>query len=373
MRAVEPYFGGSHRDFLVGLAKYSSHRFTLHTLPGRHWSWRMQGGALALARRATEPGEEMPQLLFCSSMLDLPLYQALTYPVTGRIPTIIYFHENQLTYPLPEGSWRDLGYGWKNVMSAVAADRVLFNSAYHRRDFLSALDALIGRLPDCVSPQLVEEIEAKSAVLPLGCDLRRLDAFRPSGYSSLWKKDAEPLVLWNHRWEPDKAPDEVASALLVLAKEGLSFRVALAGANQGSPPAGFLALKEQLGRRVVHWGKVESLEEYARLLWEADIVVSAARHEFFGQAVVEAIYCGCRPVLPARLSYPEIVPREAHSFVLYEEGGLTDALRRALCEGRPWSVDWQRTWVARFDWGSIVPRYDEEMWRIWERTNIQRV
>jgi hypothetical protein len=91
--------------------------------------------------------------------------------------------------------------------------------------------------------------------------------------------------------------------------------------------------------------------------------------KFFGQAIVEAIYCGCRPVLPRRLSYPELIPKEAHDLALYDEGDLVPALRRALSEGRPWSLDWQRTWVSRFDWGSMVAHYDEEIWRAFEQAD----
>jgi hypothetical protein len=71
------------------------------------------------------------------------------------------------------------------------------------------------------------------------------------------------------------------------------------------------------------------------------------------------VYCGCRPVLPRRLSYPEIIPREAHDEVLYDPGEAMTALRRALAEPRAWSEDWQRTWVARFDWGSVSYRHDQ--------------
>ncbi len=56
--------------------------------------------------------------------------------------------------------------------------------------------------------------------------------------------------------------------------------------------------------------------------------------------------------------------------MLYEEGRLVPALRAALQRGREWSEDWQRTWVARFDWGSIARKYDEEIWRLWERSPV---
>ncbi len=103
--------------------------------------------------------------------------------------------------------------------------------------------------------------------------------------------------------------------------------------------------------------------DYAALLWAGDVVVSTAIHEFFGVAVLEAVYCGCRPVLPNRLSYPELIPAEAHGEVLYGEGDLVGALTRALADPHQWSEDWQRTWAARFDWGSLKTRYDETIWK----------
>jgi hypothetical protein len=55
-------------------------------------------------------------------------------------------------------------------------------------------------------------------------------------------------------------------------------------------------------------GYVESKSEYWKWLHKADWVLSTANHEFFGIAVVEALFAGCLPWLPEKLSYPELLP-----------------------------------------------------------------
>ncbi len=109
--ALEPYFGGSHRAFLEGLAAHSRHHFTLFTMPGRNWKWRMHGASLSLAEQVLEHHDSIgtrPDAFFASDMLDLGVFLAAVGPVLGRVPTILYLHENQLTYPLPPEVPRDL-------------------------------------------------------------------------------------------------------------------------------------------------------------------------------------------------------------------------------------------------------------------------
>jgi len=377
--ALEPYFGGSHKAFLQGLARHSDHDLTLFTLPGRHWKWRMHGGALSLARQTASAAAAggVPQVFFASDMLDLPFFLAAARGGLRTVPSILYFHENQLTYPLPPGVERDLGYGFKNLAGAAVAEAVFFNSRYHMQEFLSAARDLLEAMPDDVPPGLLDEIEAKSQVLPVGCDLRRFERHRSQALADAtakrWGDPADgPMLLWNQRWEYDKAPGDLFTALYGLQAAGVPFRLAMAGPNQGTPTAEFLEAKTRLAEAIVQWGRVRSEGDYASLLWASDVVVSTAIHEFFGVAVVEAVYCGCRPVLPRRLSYPEIIPAEAYGEVLYGEGELVTALTRALARPRAWSDDWQRTWVSRFDWGSMRTRYDDEIRRCWENATRAR-
>ncbi len=339
----------------------------------------MHGGAVSLGRHVgewsarqseLERGKYLPDVLFASDMLDLPVFLATARDMVAGTPAIVYFHENQLTYPLSPDVDRDLSYGFKNLTSALVAQTVLFNSAYHKREFLDACHVLFAEMPDEVPSWALEEIEAKSHVLPVGCDLRRLESQRSQAMEDAsagrWgDPQAGPLILWNQRWEYDKAPVDVFDALCALKRLGIRFRIAIAGSNQGMPSAEFLRARDELADEIVQWGRIEKVSEYASLLWAADVVVSTAYHEFFGISIVEAMYCGCRPVLPRRLSYPEIVPSEVHEDVLYGQGELVAALERALAQPRAWSEDWQRTWVARFDWGCLKNRYDEEVWRCW--------
>jgi hypothetical protein len=56
-------------------------------------------------------------------------------------------------------------------------------------------------------------------------------------------KDAR-LILWNHRWEYDKAPDLFADAILAAAEKGADFRQALLGKR--TPSSALARLRDWL-------------------------------------------------------------------------------------------------------------------------------
>jgi len=284
------------------------------------------------------------------------------------VPVALYCHENQFTYPCPPGEKRDLTYGMINWLSMLAADRVFFNSVFHLEDWFEELPRLLKHFPDYTHVHRIAEVRAKAGVLPVGCDLRRFDPVPALQGFPEPSRGSLPLILWNQRWEYDKDPETFLQALYVLAEDvlkgaGPDFRVVLAGKNSRQTAPEFEAARDRLGARVVHFGYTDEIR-YGEFLRQADLVVSTALHEFFGVAVVEAIYCGCFPVLPRRLAYPELVPLAYHEACLYEDfDGLLARLRWALAypnQARALAAE-LRLAVACFDWGEAGPRYDDAL------------
>jgi glycosyltransferase involved in cell wall biosynthesis len=146
---------------------------------------------------------------------------------------------------------------------------------------------------------------------------------------------------------------------------GHRFRLILAGEHFTEQPYEFERAFERYAERILHYGYAEDFTEYSRLLHRADIVVSTAIHEFFGIATMEAIYCGCHPLLPARLSYPELIPDTLHrpllhAPILYEsEDDLFHILARVL-QGmdRPLPVSTLRAIPEPLDWSRQIAAYD---------------
>ena len=360
---VSPYHGGSHQAWAEGYQKYSRHDFHLLALPARYWKWRIHGGAVTLAREFSATDFE-PDIILATDMLDLSTFLSLTRDRTSRVPAVLYMHENQLTYPLPDDPQtgpmrrqrgeRDLHYAFVNYASMLAASRVVFNSEFHRRSLLEALPRFLSHFPEFREPSSIGEIQARSCVLPVGLDVAELESARHT-------RDAEPpLLLWNQRWEYDKNPEELFKLLLELADEGIPFEVALCGQTFQIQPEVLDLTVCKLGKRVIHRGYADT-DHYKRLLWEAHLTVSTALHEFFGVSILEAAVCETLPLLPSRLSYPEILPLEFHGPCLYaSHDELVNKLRWALTN--PAAILETARALAKqirvYDWQVCAPSYD---------------
>ncbi len=362
---LEPYSTGSHAQWASGYQRHSSHQVDVLQLAGANWKWRMHGGAVTLARRFME-SSLAPDLIVATDMLDLTTFQALTRRRSASIPMAVYFHENQMSYPWSPTDRdvvhnRDKHYGFINFATALAADAVFFNSQYHLESFFEELVRLLKHFPDHNELGAVERIRERSSVLRLGMDLRRFDEH--AGGATGGDESAGPLIVWNHRWEYDKNPDEFFKAVRALADEGVPFRLAVLGENFSQVPVVFLKARDALGDRVVQFGYAESFDTYARWLHSADVMPVTSRQDFFGASVVEAVYCGCRPLLPDRLAYPELIPEKLRQKVFYSGNDeLIIRLREMLSDSTP-ANDRLRAAMLRFDWDTMAPQYD----RVFER------
>ncbi|MCD6417090.1 MAG: DUF3524 domain-containing protein [Planctomycetes bacterium] len=353
--ALEPYYGGSHRAFLDGYREASRHRIELLTMPARKWKWRMRGAAITLSRDVQDRRGEF-DLVFCSDYLDLATLRALSAEAVAGAPLVVYFHENQITYPLPPEERRDWQFAFTNLSACLAADLVLFNSRYHRDSFLAGARRLLEQMPDFVPGWVPERIRDRSEVLPVGVELESIDRQRGAAAP----REGPLTILWNHRWEYDKGAERFFEVMMELDAQGRDFRLVVLGQSFRTAPPVFERALEALRPRVALWGYLESRAEYCRALLESDVVVSTALEEFFGISVVEAAYAGCAPLLPDGLSYPELLPAEYHHACLYgEKAELKEKLIRWIERpGEARALD-LRGHMRRFGWPGVAPRLDD--------------
>jgi glycosyltransferase involved in cell wall biosynthesis len=354
---LEAFFGGSHRAFAEGLRRHSRHRIELVTLPDRFWKWRMRGAALYMAPRL--PPLERFDLILATNLLSLTDLRALLAPTD--LPAVVYFHENQLTYPVAAGDLRDVHFGFTDITTALAADEIWFNSHSHRDAFMAALPDFVQQMPDARPKWITAAIGPKTDVLYPGC---AFEPARPSPAPLAPAADAKPLIIWNHRWEFDKNPQAFFEALDALAARGRVFEVAVLGECFQDRPQCFLKARERLGPRIVQFGFAPAVADYHRWLQRGHLVVSTALQENFGFSVVEAVRHGCLPILPRRLSYPEIIPAEYHALCLYDSPAeLVDRLDHCLAHPRAYREERRKLQavMARYAWEERIADFDARL------------
>jgi len=347
---IESFYGGSHKNFMDGLIKYSRHEITPITLPSRFWKWRMRSAAMYIAEAYGHALREC-DLIIASELLNLAELKALT---GFTCPVILFFHENQIAYSTPEGDKPEVDFGLANVASALTAERCLFNSHFHRNGFDAALRQFINDIPEFVPERTHTQIMAKSLVTYMGMDL--------SGFPNREIiKNRVPVILWNHRWDFDKQPGVFFNEMYRLAEEGIDYQLVILGENFQMHPKEFIEARKRLSDRIVQYGFVESVEDYANFIMRSDVIVSTALQEYFGFAVAEAIYCYTLPLLPNRLSYPEILPPQFHQQFLYSHSeDLHLKLKHLLADYR--KLDETRAELvqafAKFDWKNRIAEFD---------------
>ncbi|KAM6178974.1 LOW QUALITY PROTEIN: tRNA-queuosine alpha-mannosyltransferase [Rhynchocyon petersi] len=494
---IEAFYGGSHKQ-LVDLLREELEECILYTLPAKKWHWRARTAALYFSQNV--PVSEHYRILFASSVLNLTELAALR-PDLGKLKKILYFHENQLVYPVKKCQERDFQYGYNQILSCLVADVVVFNSVFNMESFLTSIGKFMKLIPDHRPKDLESIIRPKCQVIyfpirfPDVCSAspelelgKRKEVFRqtcadlhsqfielmpgqrkhsvqiyrkasftpsvrfmpehktphlkrmlgltgdgdaalsvafssqkeqegaenvlktftsvsglcdtlygletaqqegldssltqmsdlnksnsaehsnsyheekkqhptlyPSGIVDRVNDHQRPLhIVWPHRWEHDKDPESFFKVLMHLKDLGLNFHVSVLGETFTDVPGIFSEAKKALGSSALHWGYLPSKDDYFQVLCMADVVISTAKHEFFGVAMLEAVYCGCYPLCPKDLVYPEIFPAE----YLYSTPEQLSKRLQNFCK-RPNIVrkHLYKGEMARFSWAALHGKF----------------
>ncbi|KAM4626180.1 tRNA-queuosine alpha-mannosyltransferase isoform 1-T2 [Discoglossus pictus] len=427
---IEAFYGGSHKQ-LMDLLQGEIEDCVLYSLPAKKWHWRARTAAMYFMQNI--PRNESYRVLFTSSVLNLAELVALR-PDLGKLKKILYFHENQLVYPVRKNQERDFQYGYNQILSCLVADIVVFNSSFNMESFLTSISKFLKMIPDhrpkdlesvirpkcqvlyfpikfpdisrflpahkifpqkltdsksegvlshcpgtslqrqnrtsnsmdsCLGSgldnQQVEENILQNTVTPpkapndlkssVGQDINEDDrhvTLNPCTTLGVIRDDQRPLhIVWPHRWEHDKDPETFFNILLKLKEKGLPFHVSVLGETFTDIPDIFPEARTTLGSSVLHWGYLPSKEDYFQTLCMADVVISTAKHEFFGVAMLEAVYCGCYPLCPKSLVYPEIFAAEYLYSTpeqlqkkLHNLCKRPDTARKHLFQGEPTRFSW---------------------------------
>ena len=340
-------------------------------LPARFFSWRIRGNAMtwAFANRAALLAKPWDAIV-ATSMVDLATLKGLV-PELAHVPTLLYFHENQFSYPVNAVVGQAV-YSIEPQMvtlyGALAANQVVFNSAHNQKSFLLGVSALLKKLPDHVPDNIIEQLKEKSRVIPVPLEpscfelAKQRVAFNNSQSSSR----QELTILWNHRWEYDKGPERLLAIVTALAQQGpnMQLRFHIVGQQFRQVPAAFAQLKAILIDQgwLGEWGFLPP-QRYHAVLASSDIVLSTALHDFQGLAVLGAVAAGCTPLLPKRVAYPDFFSVEY--LYLSEEGATyskeTSSAVKAIMAYGSGIAALNAPDITQYSWQALTQQYQNAL------------
>ena len=334
---LSAYHAQSHARWCKGLTESTDNvDWTVLSLPGRRFSWRYPGNAYSWFMTQRETLRQEYDVIVATSMVNIAVLKGL-FPNLGHTKTIVYCHENQFAYPLQHSivqrDW--LYFAIQNLYTVMTGDIILFNSDYNKQTLLQGIRTLLKKMPDFAPRAIIPEIEAKSSVLPVPIDnalfVPRKDRSTSDNYVHL---------VWNHRWEYDKGPEILLHTLDELKRLNCPFRLSLVGQQFSRRPEAFDEIKNEYLTDLLHFGFLESKEEYISLLKTADCELSTAHHDFQGLAMMDAIALGCIPFAPNRLAYPEYIPKQN----LYSTAETPEAEAHNLAKKIQHFTETRETW-----------------------------
>ncbi|XP_067328873.1 tRNA-queuosine alpha-mannosyltransferase isoform X3 [Anolis sagrei] len=317
---IEAFYGGSHKQ-LVDLLREEIEDCVLFTLPAKKWHWRARTAALYFMQNV--PPSTDYRILFASSVLNLTELVALR-PDLGKLKKVLYFHENQLTYPVQRCLERDFQYGYNQILSCLVAEIVVFNSAYNMESFLTSIGTFMKRIPDHRPKHLEQLIRPKCQVLYFPMRFPDVSRFMPEH-----KKTHVEKAPGSNANENISAP-HFMDLPFQEKNTGISDSTSLdssdCGPGNDEVQSGFCSLLpkrlhnpsatlEDMNKPTSE--RTNICEENRKLMTCALSCIpeeldyqQKPLHIVWPHRWIEAVYCGCYPLCPKALVYPEIFPAE---------------------------------------------------------------
>ncbi|XP_006834628.1 PREDICTED: glycosyltransferase-like domain-containing protein 1 isoform X2 [Chrysochloris asiatica] len=310
---IEAFYGGSHKQ-LADLLQEELEDCVLYTLPAKKWHWRARTSALYFSQNV--PISERYRILFTSSVLNLTELAALR-PDLGKLKKILYFHENQLVYPVKKCQERDFQYGYNQILSCLVADVVVFNSMFNMESFLTSIGKFMKLIPDHRPKDLESIIRPKCQVIYFPIRFPDVRRFMPKHKTTHFKKmlslrrngDAAPSMAL-----PSPQEQKGAGNVLQSITSGLCDAFSgLETAHQESVGSSLMQiadLNSSDNSNSSYKEKKQNPTLDSRNILDGVDDQQRPLHIVWPHRWLEAVYCGCYPLCPKDLVYPEIFPAE---------------------------------------------------------------
>jgi hypothetical protein len=363
--ALEPFYGGIRRAMLDTVIRCSRHRWTLLKLPPRRMERRLSVAANWFAEQLSRHWSGRLDLLFTSEAMNLASLYRLV-PALATPPSVVYFHDNQLpdpqriaTKPRPtRGSIGskgqlvvapppDASLELVNLNTATAATEIWFNSVYHLKTFLGRATNLVARHPELSSHNPMLEVTRRAHVMPPPIDMNIV----PHVKASMAIAARDPKAIFVETRDADLRL--LNAGLSMLAGRGVSFRLITVGPVEDLSP--------QWPRRTL--SEADDFGQVAAL-WEAGAVLSVRPGAACDYQVIRGLLAGCRPVLPDRGVYGELLPGSLHAASLYpatSAKGLADRLQEAIQPVFSWHPPDFRQSLKHFEAIAACRAFDERL------------
>ena len=168
-----------------------------------------------------------------------------------------------------------------------------------------------------------------------------------------------------------KIPVHFFKMLKKIKQLNIPFKLVILGEQFSTEMDDFTQARNYFTDEIVHIGYADSFEEYAKWLWKSDFIPVTSNQEFFGASVMEAVYCRTIPILPNRLTYPELFSRKLFPYLFYEnENDLESKMIDLIQNEKKLKLDNLYKLIVRYDWQNIAPQYDKIIYKTFLKNKI---